>query len=126
VVEVEGHRHIGSFETKGPRAVKPRKEGSAICGSNCQHSGESTLRISKFSRSRKSGHFKSRNNEIRSGSSIIGGRVEEIRAFGRFPERKVVHRYYGNREIGNPVDTRFMHFDIAMSETLIGDRAAIL
>jgi hypothetical protein len=52
--------------------------------------------------------------------------VEEIRAFGRFPERKVIHRYYGNREIGNPVDMGFMHFDIAMSKTPIGDKVAVL
>jgi hypothetical protein len=52
--------------------------------------------------------------------------VEEIRAFGRFPERKVIHQYYGNREIGNPMDTGFMHFGIAMSETPIGDMVVVL
>jgi hypothetical protein len=52
--------------------------------------------------------------------------MEEIRALKRFPERKVVHRHFGNREIGNPVDTGFMHFSIAMSETPIGDKAVVL
>jgi hypothetical protein len=52
--------------------------------------------------------------------------VEEIRALGRFPERKVVHWHFENRDIKNPVDTGFMHFGIAMSETLIGDKAVVL
>jgi hypothetical protein len=52
--------------------------------------------------------------------------MEEIRALERFPERKVVHLHFGNREIGNPVDTGFMHFNIVMFETPIGDKAAVL
>jgi hypothetical protein len=51
--------------------------------------------------------------------------VEEIRAFGRFPERKVVHRHYGNREIGNPVDKKSIHFGIAKSEIPIRRKAPL-
>jgi hypothetical protein len=64
---------------------EPQKEGSAICGASCQHSGESTLGISKFSRSRKSGHFKSRNSESGSETSICGDawiRLSARRYFG--------------------------------------------
>jgi hypothetical protein len=42
--------------------------------------------------------------------------MEEIRAFGRFPEKKVVHRHFGSREIGNPVDKKSLQFGIAKSE----------
>jgi hypothetical protein len=51
--------------------------------------------------------------------------VEEIRAFERFPERKAIYRHHGDRDIGNPMDKRFMHFGIAMSEIPIGDKIAI-
>jgi hypothetical protein len=43
--------------------------------------------------------------------------VEEIRVLGRFPERKVVHRHFGNREIMDSVDKKSMRFRIAKSET---------
>jgi len=48
--------------------------------------------------------------------------VEEIRELGRVPEKKVVHRHYGSREIGNPVDKKSMQFEIAKSETLNGGK----
>jgi hypothetical protein len=51
--------------------------------------------------------------------------VEEIRAFRRFPERKSIYRHYGDRDIGNLVDKRFMHFDIAMSKTPKGDKTVV-
>jgi hypothetical protein len=47
---------------------------------------------------------KLRNREKRSGPSIIGGHVVAIGAFGKSPERKVIHREIGNRGIGIPVD----------------------
>jgi len=52
--------------------------------------------------------------------------VEEIKAFERFPKRKVVYRHYGHRDIGDPMDKRFGHFGIAMSETSIGDKDTVL
>jgi hypothetical protein len=50
--------------------------------------------------------------------------VEEIRALGRFFERKVVHRHYGNWEIGNPVDKKSLQLGIAKSETPTRGRKA--
>jgi hypothetical protein len=70
------------------RSPKPQKEGSAICGANCQRSGESTLGISEFSRSRKLGHFKSRNSDIGLGPSISRGYVVEIQTIGGSPDRR--------------------------------------
>jgi len=49
--------------------------------------------------------------------------MEEIRAFGRFPERKFIHRHYGNQEIGNPVDKKSIHFGIAKFEISIRRKA---
>jgi hypothetical protein len=43
--------------------------------------------------------------------------VEEIRAFEIFPERKVVHRHYGDRYIRDFVDKKSLQFGIAKSET---------
>jgi hypothetical protein len=40
----------------------------------------------------------------------MGGCVVEIEAFGKSPERKVIHR-----EIGNPVNKKSIHFEIAKS-----------
>jgi hypothetical protein len=51
--------------------------------------------------------------------------VEEIRAFGRFPERKAIYRHYGNREIRNPVDKRSIHFGIANSRIPIRRKAPL-
>jgi hypothetical protein len=51
--------------------------------------------------------------------------VEEIRAFGRFPERKAIYRHYGNREIGNPMDKRSIHFGIAKSGIQIRRKAPL-
>jgi hypothetical protein len=53
---------------------------------------------------------KLRNREKRSGPSILGGRVAAIGAFGKSPERKVIHR-----EIGNPRDKKSIHFGTAKS-----------
>jgi hypothetical protein len=36
------------------------------------------------------------------------------------------HWEIGDQDIGNPVDKRFMHFGIAMSETPKGGKAAVL
>jgi hypothetical protein len=43
--------------------------------------------------------------------------MEEIRVLRRFPERNVIHRHYGNREIRNPMDKKSLQFRIAKSET---------
>jgi hypothetical protein len=43
--------------------------------------------------------------------------VEEIRALGRFPERKVVDWHYEDRYIKDSVDKKSLQFGIAKSET---------
>jgi hypothetical protein len=87
--------------------------------------GASEFGISRVLKMRHPGHQKSRNRERRSGPSILKGRVAAIEAFGKGPDRRATS---GNqdRDIGNPVDTGFMHFSIAMSETPIGDKAVVL
>jgi hypothetical protein len=53
---------------------------------------------------------KLQNCEKQLGPSIMGGRVVVIGAFRKIPERKVIYR-----EIGNPVDKKSIHFEIAKS-----------
>jgi hypothetical protein len=41
---------------------------------------------------------------------------------GDFPKGRFVHRHYGNREIGNPVDKKSLQFGIAKSKTRQGGK----
>jgi hypothetical protein len=43
--------------------------------------------------------------------------VEAIRAIGKSPDKEVVHRCLGHRDIGDPGDKVFTHFGIANRET---------
>jgi len=42
------------------------------------------------------------------------------------PERRIVNREIASRDIGDPMHKVFMHSGIAMSETSIGDKVAVL
>jgi hypothetical protein len=78
--------------------------------------GISALGKSEFSRSKESGHQKSRKREEESEPSIRGGRATTIRAIGESPDRK---SSISILVIGNPGDKKFGHFGIAKSETPI-------
>jgi hypothetical protein len=45
------------------------------------------------------------------------GRVAAIERHQEKPDREVVHRLIGNRDIGDPGDKGFVHFEIAIHET---------
>jgi hypothetical protein len=46
--------------------------------------------------------------------------VEAIGAIGKSPDKEVVYRCLGHRDIGDPGDKVFMHFGIAKLETPTG------
>jgi hypothetical protein len=48
--------------------------------------------------------------------------VEAIGAIGKSPDKEVVYRCLGHRDIGDPGDKVFMHFGIAKSKPRQGGR----
>jgi hypothetical protein len=87
--------------------------------------GISDIEKSEFLRTRKLGHHKSRNpGEI--GTVHQRGRVEEIDAIRKSPDKEVVHRCLGHRDIGDPGDKVFTHFEIANRETPMRNMTAVI
>jgi hypothetical protein len=83
----------------------------------------SGFRKSRILKTRRPEHLKSRNCKKRSGPSIIGGHVEEIKSFGKFLERKSHlsgYRDSENRRFGGQEVTYTSTSETPKSRKVIG------